>query len=64
MIQSLRSRLGRKVPAVLITADRSREVQEKAQAADVVILRKPVKPAALRAAMARVLSAAEPVGQI
>jgi signal transduction histidine kinase len=64
MIQSLRARLGRKVPAVLITADRSREVQEQAQAADVVILRKPVKPAALRAAMARVLAAAEPVAQV
>jgi hypothetical protein len=34
-------------------------VQEQAQAADVVVLRKPVKPAALRAAMARVLATAE-----
>jgi Na+/proline symporter/CheY-like chemotaxis protein/nitrogen-specific signal transduction histidine kinase len=61
MIRSLRARLGRQVPAVLITADRSREVQDRAKEADVVVLRKPVKPAALRAAMARVLSAAEAV---
>jgi CheY-like chemotaxis protein len=37
------------MPAILITADRSPEVRREARAADVAVLHKPVKPAALRA---------------
>lgn len=47
-ITALRWKLG-KLPAVLITADRSRKVRETAHAADMMMLNKPVKPAALRA---------------
>ena len=42
------------IPAVLITADRSPAVADSAVAHDMHILRKPVKPAALRAAMSHV----------
>jgi CheY-like chemotaxis protein len=48
-IGELRRRLGRHVPAILITADRSRHVREEARADGVHVLNKPVKPAALRA---------------
>ena len=51
VIETLRALAGWPVPAVLITADRSREVREKAEARGVTYLRKPVKPAALRAVM-------------
>jgi CheY-like chemotaxis protein len=48
-IAELRRRLGRHVPAILITADRSGHVREEAQAAAVHLLHKPIKPASLRA---------------
>ena len=54
VIGDLRTRARRHIPAVLITADRSRQVADDAVAHDVHLLRKPVKPAALRAAMAHV----------
>jgi signal transduction histidine kinase len=41
------------LPAILITADRSRRIQEEAAAQGVQYLRKPVKPAALRASLAQ-----------
>ncbi len=46
-------------PAVLITADRTQEVADLAVAHDVHLLRKPVKPAALRAAMSHVAARAQ-----
>ena len=48
-IAELRRRLGRHVPAILITADRSLHVREEAQAEAAYILNKPLKPASLRA---------------
>jgi Na+/proline symporter/CheY-like chemotaxis protein len=48
-IGELRRRLGRRVPAILITADRSRHVREEARTDGVHVLNKPVKPASLRA---------------
>jgi signal transduction histidine kinase len=48
-IAELRRRLGRYVPAILITADRSRHVREEARAEGVHVLNKPLKPASLRA---------------
>ena len=41
----------RSIPAILITADRSLAVTDQATVHDIHVLRKPVKPAALRAAM-------------
>jgi len=58
----LRWKFGAELPAVLLTADRSRGVAEEARLKDINILNKPIKPAALRAQLARCragLSAAE-----
>jgi signal transduction histidine kinase/CheY-like chemotaxis protein len=52
-IRSLRDDLGRSVPAILATADRSPEVRDRAAGEDVVILNKPLKPAPLRAQLTR-----------
>ncbi len=41
------------LPAVLITADRTRKVRDAAREADMDLLNKPLKPAALRALLAR-----------
>src|SRR3546814_16452382 len=60
----LRERLGRKVPGILVTADQSHEVKERAKATGIEYFSKPMKPAQLRAylsplsAEARVASAA------
>lgn len=52
-IAAIRRGIGVKVPAVLITADRSPGVEDEARAMELQVLRKPLKPAALRALMAR-----------
>lgn len=52
-IVELRRRFGADLPAILITADRSRRVREEARARDVPILSKPIRPAALRALLAQ-----------
>ncbi len=49
VIAALRRRLGRPLPAILITADRSAHVREAARNAEVHLLNKPIKPASLRA---------------
>ncbi|MFG1416230.1 hybrid sensor histidine kinase/response regulator [Xanthobacter sp. V0B-10] len=51
-VMALRWKLG-KLPAALITADRSQAVREAACAAEMVILNKPLKPASLRAMLAQ-----------
>ena len=48
-IVALREKLGRNIPSVLVTADRSQEVRNRARAEGVHVLEKPLKPAALRA---------------
>ena len=48
-IAALRRRLGRHVPAIVITADRSPHVREEARAEAAHVLNKPLKPASLRA---------------
>jgi CheY-like chemotaxis protein len=48
-IAELRRRLGRHVPAIVITADRSLHVREEVRAEAAHLLNKPVKPASLRA---------------
>ncbi|MEX6508364.1 NahK/ErcS family hybrid sensor histidine kinase/response regulator [Jiella sp. M17.18] len=50
-VTALRARLGRDLPAILVTADRSPAVREAAAALGVQVLAKPLKPASLRAAM-------------
>jgi Na+/proline symporter/signal transduction histidine kinase/CheY-like chemotaxis protein len=52
-IEALRATLGIPLPAMLLTADRSRAVRERAGSADVHVLTKPLKPAALRALLAQ-----------
>jgi CheY-like chemotaxis protein/anti-sigma regulatory factor (Ser/Thr protein kinase) len=62
LIARLRSRWGRDMPALLLTADRSEELKAMAARMEVGVLNKPIKPAALRAMLSRyrkVLSAAE-----
>lgn len=49
----LRDRNKRNIPAMLITADRSRRVHDRAADIDMPVLNKPIKPAALRAALAQ-----------
>ena len=53
VVKALRLRMGREVPAMLITADRSIRVRDLAAENGIVHLRKPVKPAALRAALSQ-----------
>ncbi len=52
-VRAVRRELGLDVPAVVITADRSREVQETVLAEGLQLLRKPLRPASLRAVMAQ-----------
>lgn len=54
-IESLRRHYGAEIPAILITADRSEAVKNRAWALGLPILNKPVKPAALRALVTRTL---------
>lgn len=60
-IVALRQQLGARIPAALVTADRSPAVRDEARANDIQVLNKPVKPAMLRAFLAqwRVAHAAE-----
>jgi len=48
-IAELRRRLGRHVPAIVITADRSLHVRDEVRAEAAHLLNKPIKPASLRA---------------
>ncbi|MCB1508349.1 MAG: hybrid sensor histidine kinase/response regulator [Hyphomicrobiaceae bacterium] len=52
--RKLRWRFGKDLPAVLLTADRSAELREEAEKKDIALLNKPLRPAALRALIARV----------
>jgi CheY-like chemotaxis protein len=51
-IAALRARYG-DLPAILITADRTLAVRERARALGIQVLHKPLKPAALRALLAQ-----------
>jgi Na+/proline symporter/signal transduction histidine kinase len=48
-IRDIRRRFGERIPAILITADRSPHVRAAAREDNVAVLNKPVKPASLRA---------------
>ena len=52
-VAAIRSKLGEEVPAILITADRSPELKDRALKAGIRVLHKPLKPAALRALMSQ-----------
>jgi len=54
LVQALRQRAKRDLPAILITADRTKKVQDDALAAGIQYLRKPVKPASLRASLSQI----------
>ena len=56
VINALREEAGIDLPAVILTADHSAEVSAEVRNAGHAILYKPVKPAALRALMNRILS--------
>lgn len=49
----IRERYGEQLPASLVTADRSLAVRDRARNAQIQVLNKPVKPAALRAFLAQ-----------
>jgi Na+/proline symporter/signal transduction histidine kinase len=53
-IEKLRQRFGPNLPAALITADRSQLIADRAQAKNISILNKPLKPAGLRAVLSRI----------
>ncbi len=50
------------LPAVVITADHGDEVRESVRQAGVPIVRKPIRPAGLRAALNQLLSIARKAG--
>ncbi|MCT8998258.1 PAS domain-containing hybrid sensor histidine kinase/response regulator [Chelativorans intermedius] len=52
-VRRLRRAWGMEIPAVLVTADRTSEVRAAAEAMDVTVLNKPLKPAGLRALLTR-----------
>lgn len=56
VIAAIRKKTNVFLPAVLITADRSNDVAEAARANEIGYMRKPVKPAGLRAAIAHVMA--------
>ena len=54
-MEHLNELLGKRVPAIVITADRSAELEEAVRRKKYGLLRKPIKPAALRALMTNTL---------
>jgi CheY-like chemotaxis protein len=52
-IVALRWKFGPQLPAALITADRSEDMRQRAGEKDIVVLNRPLKPAALRALLAQ-----------
>jgi CheY-like chemotaxis protein len=52
-IAALRAAYGEATPAILATADRGPDVRAEAALADVAVLNKPLRPAALRALLMR-----------
>jgi CheY-like chemotaxis protein len=52
-ITALRERFGNDLPALLATADRSRELRAQATSLDIRVLNKPMKPAQLRSLLSQ-----------
>lgn len=55
-IAALTEAWGQEIPAIVITADHGREIEERLAANGLELMRKPVKPAELRALMAHLLA--------
>jgi Na+/proline symporter/signal transduction histidine kinase len=55
-VEALRRAYGAVLPAVIVTADRSEAVRARALARGLMVLHKPVKPAALRSLLMRLLA--------
>jgi signal transduction histidine kinase/Na+/proline symporter len=55
VMQHLDNILGTRLPAIVITADRSSQLEEAVRAQGYGLLRKPIRPAALRALMSNIL---------
>lgn len=53
VVAAMREHFGTELVAIIITADRSAEIRDAIKAADISLLTKPLKPAALRAILAR-----------
>ena len=60
----LRERLGRDVPGILVTADQSREVKERAKAKGIEYFSKPMKPAQLRAYLSHLSAETRPASEL
>ncbi len=56
VIEALCDESGRHIPALILTADHSGEVADRVRQAGHALLRKPIKPAALRALINRLLA--------
>ena len=56
VIRELRKHADRYIPAIVVTADHSEPVRREVRASGDALLHKPIKPAALRALMSRILS--------
>jgi CheY-like chemotaxis protein/two-component sensor histidine kinase len=63
-IAQLRRDWGQRIPAILITADRSQEMRSRAAEMGVDVLNKPVKPAALRALISQRRRPSEPQAEL
>ena len=59
-IMYLRQALGQELPAVLVTAERSRSIKQMADRIGVTFINKPVKPAALRSVLSSVKKLPQP----
>jgi CheY-like chemotaxis protein len=55
VVENIKYYTGRKIPAIIVTADPSDYVQRKTQQAGLDLMPKPVKPAQLRALMMHLL---------
>jgi Na+/proline symporter/signal transduction histidine kinase len=56
VVRELREHAGKSIPAIIVTADHSDPVRNAVREAGYALLHKPLKPAALRALMSRMLS--------
>jgi signal transduction histidine kinase len=56
VVNLVRKACGRRIPAAILTADRTPELKESLSAAGLAVLSKPIKPAQLRALMGRMLA--------
>jgi CheY-like chemotaxis protein len=56
VIEELRAQAETDIPAIIVTADHTQSVRDKIRDSGHALLHKPIKPAALRALMSRILS--------